>query len=521
MRRHVRSIAATTAIAVALVVVALPHGAGAADATTTPTRYVRQVCAALNNWNNTSDDDSALLKALNSDKKSPRSARQAIAALYAVNAKATDQLITATEAIGIPRLANGQQLASDYVKTLGDIRAVYTTAQKAVTHAPATNKTALANAVGAIDSNLSNQLSSIGDPLTALSTDSTLASAIQGDSGCGDVIAGYKSATSSGLKVGDCATSDEKKVACTQSHDEEVTLVTSYPASSTAPFPGNDAIQSFVDQNCAPAFSAYVGISADQSTSYTYGSFSPNSGADWNSDDREIVCTVTNQDNTPITGSVKGQGAVPAATTGKQNGEANRRPDHVLIDAVDALTSAKSFTVTGSAPYHGQTIKVDLVVTSSHGGGGSVALNGATLSLVVAPPYFYLRADETFLTRYAHAPQATAQLLADKWLRTSTTSKQATQFVTFNDVSFWTTQLDDAVNKHLTKGSQRVFQGTPVVAVHQSGAGTLFVAATGTPFPVAVVPDEGGPNAGFVFGSFNTASPPAAPTGAIDLAKLR
>ena len=120
------------------------------------------------------------------------------------------------------------------------------------------------------------------------------------------MLAGYREANSSGLKVGDCTSSNEQKVACTQPHDGEVTLVASYPASSTDPFPGNDAIQSFVDQNCAAAFASYVGVSVDQST-YTYGWFSPLAGGDWNSGDREIVCTVTNGDNTPKTGSIKAQ----------------------------------------------------------------------------------------------------------------------------------------------------------------------------------------------------------------------
>jgi hypothetical protein len=284
---------------------ALPHGAEAAEATTTPARYVRQVCAALNTWNNTSDDDTALLKALNTNKKSPKSARQAIAALYALNAKATDKLITTTKAIGIPRLADGQQMASDYLQTLGDIRNAYTTSRNAVLHAAATNKAVLASAIGPVDNTLATQLSSIGDPLTVLGADSTLDGAIQADTGCGDVIANYKSSTSSGLKVGDCTDTKEQKVPCSQPHDGEVTLVTSYPASSTAPFPGNDAIQAFVDQQCAAAFSSYVGITYDQS-SHTYGDFTPSSGGDWNSGDREVVCTVTNQDNTPLTGSVKG-----------------------------------------------------------------------------------------------------------------------------------------------------------------------------------------------------------------------
>ena len=96
------------------------------------------------------------------------------------------------------------------------------------------------------------------------------------------------------------------KVDCAQPHDAEVTLVTSYPAGSTAPYPGNDSLNAFVDQTCEAAFTSYVGVPFDEST-YTYASFYPNPGADWNGGDREVVCTVTNEDSTPLTGSLKGQ----------------------------------------------------------------------------------------------------------------------------------------------------------------------------------------------------------------------
>jgi Septum formation len=308
MRRFVRTLAVPL-VALGLLSGAAPLlgvAAGSAAPTTTPTRYVRQVCVALNKWDNTSDDDSHLIKALNASKKSPKSARQAIAALYALNVKVTDQLIAKTKAIGAPRLADGQQVVSDYLQTLGDFRDAYDTARDAVAHAPATSSTVLASAVWPIDSTLATQLASIGDPLTVLSTDSTLASAIQTDDGCGQVLDAWRVATSAGLKVGDCTSSHEEKVPCSEPHDSEVTLVTSYPASSTDPFPGNDAIQSFVDQNCAAAFASYVGVSFDQS-SYTYGWWKPLAGGDWNGGNREVVCTVTNGDSTPMTGSVKEQ----------------------------------------------------------------------------------------------------------------------------------------------------------------------------------------------------------------------
>ena len=52
------------------------------------------------------------------------------------------------------------------------------------------------------------------------------------------------------------------------------------------------------------------------------------------------------------------------------------------------------------------------------------------------------------------------------------------------------------------------------------GAGTLLVAATGKPFPVALLSDKGGPNSEFVFGSYNSAAPRTSPAGAVDLPEL-
>jgi hypothetical protein len=227
-------------------------------------------------------------------------------ALLASEVKATETLITATKAIGTPRVPNGQQVVTDYLQTLGDARDALSAAHSAAARVPITNKTVLAAALTTMDSNLSGQFQAIGDPLSVLNTDQTLASAIQADPGCATVLDFYKPATTSGLNVGDCTDANETKVDCTKPHSEEVTLVTSYPASSTAPFPGNDAMTAFVDQNCNAAFTTYMGVTTDQSK-YTYGWFSPNAGTDWNGGDREIVCTVDSQDNSPITGSVKGQ----------------------------------------------------------------------------------------------------------------------------------------------------------------------------------------------------------------------
>ena len=81
MRRHIR-ILAVASVAVGLLGGVTPLvgvAVGAAAPTTTPTRFVRQVCAALNTWDDkASTDDSGPEKALNANKKSPKSTRQAV-----------------------------------------------------------------------------------------------------------------------------------------------------------------------------------------------------------------------------------------------------------------------------------------------------------------------------------------------------------------------------------------------------------------------------------------------------------
>jgi hypothetical protein len=280
--------------------------AGAATTQTAPTRYVRGVCVALYNWEyKVSGDDTSLLSDLNASKRSPKSTRQAIAELYERQTKSTDKLIATTKAIGAPRLSDGQQLAADYLQTLGDERAAYSAAHNAVLHTPIANNTAFAAAMTPIDTSLAGAYWSIGDPLLALNADPILAAAILANPVCSSVTSTYKKPTTSSLQAGDCTAAVETKVDCSQPHSEEVTLVTSYPADSNAPYPGNDALNAFVDQTCDAAFSTYVGVTTDQSR-YESSSFSPNSAADWNDGDREIVCLVDNPDNSPLTGSLKG-----------------------------------------------------------------------------------------------------------------------------------------------------------------------------------------------------------------------
>ena len=100
---------------------------------------------------------------------------------------------------------------TDYLQTLGDARDALSAAHGAAARVPITNKTVLAAALTTMDSNLSGQFQAIGDPLSVLNTDQTLASAIQADPGCATVLDFYKPATTSGLNVGDCTTPTKRR----------------------------------------------------------------------------------------------------------------------------------------------------------------------------------------------------------------------------------------------------------------------------------------------------------------------
>ncbi len=282
------------------------NATAATTAQSTPQRYVRQVCAALSTWYDKTDDNATdLIQQLQNNKRSAASTRQRVVGIYTGLTKATDQLIAATKATGTPRMPNGQQAAGDYLQTLGDARTAMLTAEHAAARAKINNKATLATSLTSIESNFDDAITAIGDPLTVLSTHPILSAAVQSDTGCGDVLDDYRPNITSGLLVGECTTDSEQSIACTKPHYGEVSLVTTYPAAADAPWPGNDAMNSYTDQTCGAAFSAYVGLSVEQSQ-YDYAWFSPNPGSDWDGGDHEIVCTVTSTDNTPLTSSVKG-----------------------------------------------------------------------------------------------------------------------------------------------------------------------------------------------------------------------
>ena len=95
------------------------------------------------------------------------------------------------------------------------------------------------------------------------------------------------------LQVGDCIilpTEDQfdevRRLDCTAPHDGEIFFVGDHPDGD---FPSDEAFDSFVDEECLPAFAAFTGSAFDDQDVLDIGWFTPTEGS-WENGDREVSC---------------------------------------------------------------------------------------------------------------------------------------------------------------------------------------------------------------------------------------
>jgi hypothetical protein len=207
-----------------------------------------------------------------------------------------------------------------------------------------------------------------------------------------------------------------------------------------------------------------------------------------------------------------------AATRDAQDSEVAKAPSEILADATMAMTSAPVLLVQGTVQT--DSGRVSLKIASGHGsGGGTVFLDGAQLDLVVASPNVYLRGTADSWTKLSGNPTAAA-LLGEKWVQSTTADQDFAAIAALTDTSGLASML--TVSGTLTKGRVTKFQGHKAIPLHDDGGsspGTLYVAATGTPYPLGVVSDAA--QAGrVVFSRYGKARIPAPPAQSVSMSQL-
>lgn len=109
------------------------------------------------------------------------------------------------------------------------------------------------------------------------------------------------------IRVGDCfdlKDPDEELIddvdgkPCSDAHEFEMFFIGDMPDGA---YPTDDAVSSYVVDNCLPAFAAYVGVSYEQSVLDIYSLSADASG--WDAGDHAVQCAVFHPTNEALTSS--------------------------------------------------------------------------------------------------------------------------------------------------------------------------------------------------------------------------
>jgi hypothetical protein len=198
------------------------------------------------------------------------------------------------------------------------------------------------------------------------------------------------------------------------------------------------------------------------------------------------------------------------------NGEASKPAKTIVQDAVAAATAASSVHMKGSIAVGTTKVAVDLRLLADRGGTGTVTLNGVSFDLVRVGDTAYFRGSAAFWKQFAGG--AAAQLLQGRWLKASASSGQFAELAVFTRASELFKQLiSSSAGATLSSTGETTRNGERVIGVADRSTGSvLYVAARGTPYPVALTRKGSGEIA---FDRWNEKVELTAPPDAIDAAE--
>ena len=197
------------------------------------------------------------------------------------------------------------------------------------------------------------------------------------------------------------------------------------------------------------------------------------------------------------------------------NGEAKKTAAQVVTDAKNAAFDATVVHVTGQGTDNGSPLKIDLWIGNGKGK-GHLEENGLAFDVVRIGDTAYIKGGSAFLTKVAGA--GAAALLHDKWLKGPATSGRLAALASLTDKQQFFKSVLGQHGKVENKG-ETDYKGQKAVEIRDTTqGGSLFVAASGTPYPVALA---GGTQQGdIVFSDWNGSETIAAPKGAVDLSSF-
>jgi hypothetical protein len=200
------------------------------------------------------------------------------------------------------------------------------------------------------------------------------------------------------------------------------------------------------------------------------------------------------------------------------NGIADKSPTQILAATKKVSDAATSVHVSGSLVSGGTPISIDVNLIAGKGGRGKLSQNGLAFELIEVANTVYIKGSSSF---YKHiGGSAAAQLLQGKWLKAPANSSG---FASIGQLTNLRQLVDQTLADHgtLSKSGTTTIQGRKVVGVTDKGkGGTLYIAATGKPYPVQISRNGAGTGT-ITFDRWNEPVTLAVPANAIDIAQLQ
>jgi hypothetical protein len=200
------------------------------------------------------------------------------------------------------------------------------------------------------------------------------------------------------------------------------------------------------------------------------------------------------------------------------NGVADKSPNDILAATKAASDGAKSVHVSGSIVSDKSPITLDMNLLAGKGGRGQLSENGLAFELIQVGGTVYIKGSPAFYKRIGGS--AAAQLLQGKWLKAPSSDAD---FASLSQLTDLRQLVDQTLTSHgsLKKSGTTTINGQKVVGITDTTkGGTLYIATTGKPYPIAI--SKAGTGGGRItFDRWNNNVTLAAPKNAIDVAQLQ
>ena len=200
------------------------------------------------------------------------------------------------------------------------------------------------------------------------------------------------------------------------------------------------------------------------------------------------------------------------------NGIASKSPAQIVAAAKAAADGAATVHIAGRIVSGGKPLAIDMQLVKGKGGRGRITLEGVSIDLVRVGGAVYINGSQAFYQRIAGA--AAAKLLQGKWLKAPENSGNFASLASLTDLA---KLIDTTLTSHgrLARDGTKTIEGQKVIAVNDvSQGGTLYVAVTGSAYPIEVVKD-GGSGGKIIFDRWNKPVTLTAPANAININQLQ